>query len=204
MPDKIKQSNDEPDREAHSLMNAGSELDFAYILNTVGQGLIVTGKGWRFEYVNPAFARLVGKPIEDLIGKSMDDIVIPEDLPTLAQMRSKRLAGETNTYDLRLRRSDGEIVYVHATGAPRRLGDKVIGSISIITDLTEQKKIETALKAERDKAEKYLNIAEVILVALDTKARITLLNRKGYQILGYEEGELIGKNWIKTCLRPED
>ena len=73
-PDKIKPSNDEPDQEAHSLMNAGSELDFAHILNTVGQGVLVTGEGWRFEYVNPAFARLVGKPIEDLIGKSMDDI----------------------------------------------------------------------------------------------------------------------------------
>ena len=203
-PDKIKQINDKLDHEAHSLMNAGSEMDFAQILNTVGQGVVVTCKGWRFEYVNPAFARLVGKPIEDLIGKSMDDIVIPEDLPTLAEMRSKRLAGETNTYDIRLKRSDGKVVYVHATGAPRRLGNKIIGSISIITDLTEQKKIETALKAERDRAEKYLNIAEVILVALDTSARITLLNRKGYQILGYEEGELIGKNWIETCLRPED
>ena len=123
-PDKIKPSNDEPDQEAHSLMNAGSELDFAHILNTVGQGVLVTGEGWRFEYVNPAFARLVGKPIEDLIGMSMDEFVILEDLPTLAQMRSKRLAGETNTYDLRLKRSDGEIVYVHATGAPRRLGIK--------------------------------------------------------------------------------
>ena len=89
----------------------------------------MTSKGWRFEYVNPAFARLVGKPIEDLIGKSMDNIVIPEDLPTLTQMRSKRLAGETNTCGLRLRRSDAEVVYVHATGAPRWLGDKVIGSI---------------------------------------------------------------------------
>ena len=203
-PDKIKQINDKLDREAQPLMNAGSELDFAHILNTVGQGVLVTGKGWRFEYVNPAFARLVGRPIEDLIGKSMDDIVIPEDLPTLAEMRSKRLAGETSTYDLRLRRSDGEVVYVHATGAPRRLGDNVIGSISIIADLTERKRIETALKAERDRAERYLNIAEVILVALDTNARITLLNRKGYQILGYEESELTGKNWIKTCLRHED
>ena len=114
----------------------------------------MTGKRWRFEHVNPAFARLVGKPIEDLIGMSMDDIVIPEDLPTLAQMRSKRLAGETNTYDLRLRRSDGEVVYVQATGAPRRLGDEVIGSISIITDLTEQKKIETALKSEKGQRQK--------------------------------------------------
>ncbi len=70
--------------------------------------------------------------------------------------------------------------------------------------ITDRKQIEEALKAEKDRAEKYLNIAEVILVALDTHARITLLNRRGYEILGYEEGELIGKDWIKTCLHPED
>jgi PAS domain S-box-containing protein len=30
------------------------------------------------------------------------------------------------------------------------------------------------------------------------------LNRKGYSILGYSEGELTGKDWITVCLRPED
>jgi len=58
--------------------------------------------------------------------------------------------------------------------------------------------------AEKGLAEKYLNIVEVIIVALDAQARITLLNRKGHQVLGYEEGELIGKDWIHTCLRPQD
>ena len=70
--------------------------------------------------------------------------------------------------------------------------------------IKDRKQIEEVLKAERDRAEKYLNIAEVILVALDTHARITLLNRRGYEILGYEEGELMGKDWIETCLRLED
>ena len=59
---------------------------------------------------------------------------------------------------------------------------KVAGSILVITDLTEHKQVELALKIEKEKAERYLNIAEVILVALDTRARITLLNRKGYQV----------------------
>jgi PAS domain S-box-containing protein/putative nucleotidyltransferase with HDIG domain len=64
----------------------------------------------------------------------------------------------------------------------------------------EHKKIEEALRTEGDKAQLYLDIAEVMLVVLDNKGTITLLNRKGSQVLGYKEGELIGKNWFATCL----
>ena len=200
--DKIKPSSNKPNWQTQSRMNVAAELDLADIMNTIGQGLLVTGEGWRFEFVNPAFARMVGQPIEDLIGKSMDEFIIPEDLPMLLKHRSERLAGKTTTYEFRLRRHDGKIVWVHTTGVPRLIEDRIVGSISVVDDLTDQKEIDAALKAERDKAEIYLNIAEVILLALDTEARITLLNRKGYQIIGYEEGQLIGRDWIKTCLCP--
>lgn len=148
--DKIRQSDDTPYWQTHSRTKIGSELDFAQIMNTVGQGLLVTGEGWRFEYVNPAFARIVGKPLEEIIGKSMDDFIIPEDLPILARERSRRLAGETTTYDFRLKRSD-DVVLVHATGVPRMLGDRVVGSISVITDMTEPKNIKRKLANESNK-----------------------------------------------------
>ena len=202
--DKIRQSSSQSNRQSPSQMDVGEELDLVRIMNTIGQGLLVTGGGWRFEFVNTAFASIVGQPIEDLIGKSMDEFIIPEDLPMLLKHRSQRLAGKTTTYEFRLRRPDGKIVWVRATGVPRLIEDRVVGSILVVDDLTDQKEIEAALKAERDRAEIYLNIAEVILLALDTEARITLLNRKGYQIIGYEEGQLIGKDWINTCLRPQD
>jgi PAS domain S-box-containing protein len=166
--DKIKQSSNQPNWQTPSRINVGAELDFANIMNTIGQGLLVTGEGWRFEFVNPAFARIVGRPIVDLIGKSMDEFIIPEDLPMLFKHRSERLAGKTTTYEFRLRRPDGKIVWVHATGVPRLIEDRIVGSISVVDDLTDQKEIEAALKAERDRAEIYLNIAEVILLALDT------------------------------------
>ena len=184
--DKIRQSDEEPDCQTHSGTEVGAELDFARIMDTIGQGILVTGRGWRFEYVNPAFVQMVGKPIKDLIGKSMNDFVIPEDLPVLTQERLNRLEGKTTTYNLRLRRSDGEITYVHVTGVPRKTGDKIVGSISVITDLNEQKKAEEAIKIEKERAESYLNIAGGILVALDVQGKITLINQKGCQILGYE------------------
>lgn len=60
------------------------------------------------------------------------------------------------------------------------------------------------LMKEKDQKQMYLDIAEVILVALDQDGIITLINRKGCRILGYEYGELIGKNWFQTCLPPEN
>lgn len=53
---------------------------------------------------------------------------------------------------------------------------------------------------EPDLAKKFLDIAGLIFVALNEKGEITLINRNGCRILGYEEKELIGRNWFDTCL----
>jgi PAS domain S-box-containing protein len=64
--------------------------------------------------------------------------------------------------------------------------------------------VSVEFKTEKERAEQYLRIAEVILVAIDEDSRITLLNRKGHEVLGYNEGELIGKNWLKICVPVEE
>ncbi|MBU1936791.1 PAS domain S-box protein, partial [bacterium] len=40
----------------------------------------------------------------------------------------------------------------------------------------------------------------VIFVALDVQEKITLINKKGCRILGFEVKDIIGKNWFDTCL----
>jgi len=60
--------------------------------------------------------------------------------------------------------------------------------------------LETALQKERDKAQKYLDIATVIIVALNTDGIVTLINKKGCDILGYNEREIIGKNWFENFI----
>lgn len=55
---------------------------------------------------------------------------------------------------------------------------------------------ERLIKKERDKAQNYLNIAGVIILALDVEGNITLINKSGCKILGYKEEEIIGKNWF--------
>ncbi len=52
----------------------------------------------------------------------------------------------------------------------------------------------------RERAQQYLDIAAVILVALDRSGMITMINRKGCEILGRTEDELVGQRWTEACL----
>ncbi len=49
----------------------------------------------------------------------------------------------------------------------------------------------------------FLDIAGVIFVALDDRGRITLINQKGCDILGYPEDQIIGKDWFDHFI-PDD
>lgn len=60
------------------------------------------------------------------------------------------------------------------------------------------------LKKERDKLKKYLDIAEVLFFVLDKNGRIVLINRKGCEILGCSEQEIIGKIWHETFIHEKD
>ena len=61
-------------------------------------------------------------------------------------------------------------------------------------------KAQRAVREERDRAQRYLDTAEVILLALDVSGRITQINRKGCDVLGWTEPELVGRDFLETCI----
>ena len=67
-------------------------------------------------------------------------------------------------------------------------------------EVKERKQAEEALRKEKDRAQNYLDIAGVIFVAIKSDGEVTLINKKGCEILGYDESEIIGKNWFENFL----
>ncbi|MHC4944221.1 MAG: histidine kinase dimerization/phosphoacceptor domain -containing protein [Planctomycetota bacterium] len=64
-------------------------------------------------------------------------------------------------------------------------------------------KAENANRLERDKAQKYLDVAQVMLIEINSDERVGLINQKGCDVLGYTQGEIVGRNWFDLCI-PEN
>ncbi len=75
----------------------------------------------------------------------------------------------------------------------RRLSD--LERLEQERDSTEEK-----LREQRDRAQKYLDVAAVMLLAIGADQEVTLINRRGLEVLGYKQEEVVGKNWFDTFL----
>jgi PAS domain S-box-containing protein len=79
------------------------------------------------------------------------------------------------------------------------------GQIDAVFDAKSQTpvllaKAQDALRQERDRAQRYLDTPEVILLALDLDRCITLVNRYACTILERSADELIGRDFADLCL----
>jgi PAS domain S-box-containing protein len=103
----------------------------------------------KFVYVNPRLAELAGYSQEELIGKTVFDLVLPEDRAMVAENIQKRIRGDVDTiqYTLRGVRKDGSPVDLEVLGSKTEVdGEPAI--IGTLLDITERKRAEQVLQRE--------------------------------------------------------
>ena len=85
-----------------------------------------------------------------------------------------------------------------------KLAENLAYGINAQRTTIDRRRIEEELQRERDQAQLYLDVAGVLMVALDRGGAITMVNTMGCSILEYSSQELLGKNWFSTCTPKEE
>ncbi|HWG89395.1 MAG TPA: PAS domain S-box protein [Candidatus Thermoplasmatota archaeon] len=180
------------------------------ILATAGEGMVALDSYGAILFLNPAAERLLGCTLAEARGLDFHETfhhlgiegqyLRPEDCPFSQALRS----GEpSRTEDDVLVRRDGRLLPVAATATPILREDMVDGLVIIFRDITERKEAESRLREEKDRAQRYLDTAGTILMAVDQEQRITLVNRKAREVFGYSDEEILGENWFELLMPPE-
>jgi diguanylate cyclase (GGDEF)-like protein/PAS domain S-box-containing protein len=71
-------------------------------------------------------------------------------------------------------------------------------------EAAKRRRLQERYKDQLELNRLYIDTSEVLLVALDTEARVTLLNKKGRELLGLSVHEVMGKNWFDLKILPEE
>ncbi len=66
--------------------------------------------------------------------------------------------------------------------------------------IQELEQIESLMIKERNRAQQYFDVAEVMLICLDRNQNVIHINKRGCEILGYTANEVIGENWFDNFL----
>jgi PAS domain S-box-containing protein len=147
----------------------------------------------RLVYVNPVLAQFFGYTVQEMTGLPALDLVHPEDRNLVRQKIAERLAGQpSERYSIRGIRKNGALIHCELLG---RLVDyqgqpAILGSL---LDITQRREAEEAL---RQSEKQYRFLVETMndgLGAMDEHQRITYINPRITELLGYSEDELIGR-----------
>ena len=165
------------------------------------------GSDGRYLYVSPGCESITGYPPQAFLDdpELMRSIMHPDDRPMWEKHWVAISVGQQRkphaSMEFRILTRDGGTRWIeHQCQPVSSSAAEYQGRRGVNRDITERKQAELSLRMERDRGQRYLDTIEAVIVALDVDGRITLINRKGCELLGNYTHELLGANWFERCL----
>ena len=177
------------------------------VLDAAVDAVVIIDADGRIETFNRSAERLFGFQSMDVLGRNVS-MLMPEPFRSQhdGYIRHHLETGENRIIgkgrEVVAQRSDGSL-FPMALAVGRIEGTVPARFVGFIHDITDRKRVVEALRRERDRAQAYLDLAEVMMLALDSRGTISLVNRKGCEILEWPEDDLVGRGWFDTCLPDE-
>ncbi len=174
----------------------------ALVLEQMKEHVTITDLAGTIIYVNNAQVKAFGYSKNEHIGRTIkmygDDSGRGATQTEIIQstLQNGSWQGEIVNY-----KADGsEIIMDCLTQAIYDNDGNPIYLCGVATDITEKKKRDNMLIEERDKAQQYFDVADVMMLYLDRNQNVIQINKKGCEILEYTKDEIIGRNWFENFL----
>ncbi|MBI5843565.1 MAG: PAS domain S-box protein [Deltaproteobacteria bacterium] len=191
------------EREAERRLRE-SEARFRNIVEKTNEGVWTTDAHFVTTFVNPAMTRMMGFTLEEMMGKSVESFIFPEDMADHRERMENRRNGQEDHYERRFRRKDGKELWA-IVSATARLDEKGVfaGSFAMFTDITQRRIIEDSLKESERFARATLDGLSGGIAILDQHGRIEAVNESWRKFARENDGipqkVCEGANYLEVC-----
>lgn len=185
---------------------AESEARFRATFENAAVGMALVGTDGAWLRVNQTVCDIVGYTPDELLKLTFQDITHPDDLNLDLGLLQETVEGERDSYsmDKRYFRKDGSLVWVKLTvGCSRKANGEVDYFISVIEDITSEKRKDEALHQSEERFRAAFENAAIGMAQVAPDGSWLHANRKVCEILGYSEAELRLRNF-QSLTHPDD
>jgi len=174
------------------------EKDYLHLLEHAPTGIYeIDFRGPRFKSVNDAMCRLTGFTRAELLSMDPNDMLDDESRARFLERVRKVMAGEkvSDSVEFTVKTKDGRRLCVLLNVRPTLENGKPVGALVVGHDITERKKMENAIRNERNLLQTLIDGPKNMhLVYLDRDFNFLRVNEAYARTCGYTPKEMIGKN----------
>jgi diguanylate cyclase (GGDEF)-like protein/PAS domain S-box-containing protein len=116
-------------------------------VQTMTEGLVLTDTEGRFTLVNPAAARMLGYTPAEMIDQPVISFVPGDQHEAVRRADEKRQKGISDRYELAFLHRDGSRKTFLVSGGPRVQAAQFGGTMAVLTDITDRKRMEEEIRA---------------------------------------------------------
>jgi PAS domain S-box-containing protein len=171
-----------------------SEQRYRLLIERMNEGLVMQDERGVMTYVSDRFCELMGRPREDIVGRSGRDITVPEERARWQEHYHRRQQGSSDSFELSLLKGNGEAMRAYVS--PRPLFDergRYTGSFALITDVTARRRAEEALRESETKYRLLVENQTELVLTLARDGRVTFASPSHRQFFGAEAADPVGR-----------
>jgi len=170
-----------------------SETKYRELVENINDVIFAVDESGLLSYVSPAIESVAGYRPSEVLGRSFTEFIFAEDLPTVLNNFRDVLAQKIEPLEYRIQTKAGKTVWVRTSSRPNIVDGHIAGLRGMMTDITDRKRAEEALKASEEELRTLLGAMTDVILVLGADGRYLKIAPTDPSYLYKPRADLVGK-----------